>query len=433
MNLSALSIVVLALVCLAGVAGQWLEQGAGWWRYLLAVWLLGLLYEWVRMRQIRFTVELTGDRRLHLGREEVLTCDFHNPQPRAQDLQFVPRLPGGVELAGEAADNIRRLRLAGGQSRAVQFLVCATELGEFPWPRIPARTAGALGLAWWPLPLEIEQTLEVVPDLAGAAEGLAGNTRTGTQTAHIGSGVELHHVRDYVPGDPRQAVDWKASAKLGKLITRVRSEEQNLQIMLVVDAGRTARTRIDGLSQLGHYVNLCSRFAQRAVAQGDQVGLVVAAAQPLRVVAPAAGVLGARQVRIAVSSVPAEQVETDMLSAALQVDRLVAHRSLIILLTDLYGQSLSGNFGRSLRLWGRRHLPVVVSLLSAELALLGEQPAQLERDAYLQLAADEYQRTVNNVAGGARRMGAHPVVTPAAELEQRVYRLYQQLKQSHRI
>ena len=55
---------------------------------------------------------------------------------------------------------------------------------------------------------------------------------------------------------------------------------------LLIDAGRTSRTEVDGLQQLGHYANLAARFAEYCVAHDDQVGLIAFADRPLATLKP---------------------------------------------------------------------------------------------------------------------------------------------------
>jgi len=67
----------------------------------------------------------------------------------------------------------------------------------------------------------------------------------------VGAGSELHQLRAYVPGDPLARIDWKASARSRELITREFSEDQHLDVMLALDAGRFSRVRAGALDQRG--------------------------------------------------------------------------------------------------------------------------------------------------------------------------------------
>ena len=126
-------------------------------------------------------------------------------------------------------------------------------------------------------------------------------------------------------------------------------------------------------------------------------------------------------------------VETDLLGAALKVQELVRHRCLVVLLTDLYGQSLEGDFGRSLRLWGLRHLPMVVGLVGDGVREMTTAVAVNETDPYMALAGQEYRRALSANALAAQRLGARAIITRPAELQSRVMQEYRALRQYHRV
>ena len=69
-----------------------------------------------------------------------------------------------------------------------------------------------------------EQFYEVLPLLSGEMS-----------TYFRGRGVELHSLRDYVPSDSARTVDWKVTAKSGRLMVREFAREDERRVMLVLD------------------------------------------------------------------------------------------------------------------------------------------------------------------------------------------------------
>jgi len=65
---------------------------------------------------------------------------------------------------------------------------------------------------------------EILPGLQGAMESLA-----------KGPGQDLYALRDYVPTDSARHVHWKASARLGSLMVREFTREDETRILLVLD------------------------------------------------------------------------------------------------------------------------------------------------------------------------------------------------------
>ena len=429
MALTPLAIAFAALVALAGIAHQWTVDTLPWWQLGAATLILGLLWEWWRVRRYRLSAS-TSAKPLRLGRRETLTIAFVNEEPGALRIEFTPHLPAEIN-ASTAARSVRVPECA---EHSVTVEAQAVALGKLPWRTLPVRVRGPLGLAWWRKPQALDAELLVLPDaLSGTT--LLGNAPTGVgrRAAPGGGGQELDRLRGYLPGDARHTVDWKATAKTSMLTTRVMREDQHLAVMLVVDAGRTSRTRIDGMSQLGHFVNVTARFAQYAVANDDQVGLVVVADEPTAVLAPARGATAVARLHAALAETTSKPQETDLVAAALAVKRVVRHRSLVVLLTDLYGQSASGRLMQSIRLWRPKHLPMVAGLIAEDVDRLASARAEHWLDPYVALAATDYRRGLEAAASGLRRLGAYPLITRAATLEARLLTQYQLLRQQRRV
>ncbi len=91
----------------------------------------------------------------------------------------------------------------------------------------------------------------------------------------VGAGSELHQLREYVQGDPISRIDWKATARTGKFVTREFTEDQHLDVLVVIDAGRLSRVRAGKLDRFGLYSNIAARLAEVVTPNDDRVGLVV--------------------------------------------------------------------------------------------------------------------------------------------------------------
>ena len=59
----------------------------------------------------------------------------------------------------------------------------------------------------------------------------------------FGGGREFESLRDYRVGDERRDVCWTASARRGRLVTKVYQPERSQTVWLLVDAGRLLRAR----------------------------------------------------------------------------------------------------------------------------------------------------------------------------------------------
>jgi len=450
-NLTPLGIVALVAAALLGVVGTWSDALGSfpWWRLAVASLVVGLALEFVTVRGLRVDARWREAARLFLGRAETLELELRGETRRKLSLRALPVLPHGLVLADASAhdrtsldDGIGgphvhepiELRLPPEGSARAPIVVRPLRLGVHAWPTLPVRVLGPLGLAWWSRRLDPRTTSRVLPDTLGRRSVETGTAEAGgAPRPRVGSGREFDQLREYRPGDPRNAIDWKASARVSKLMTRVYSEDQHLEIMLLLDAGRTSRTEIDGMSQLGHYVNLAARFAEYCASGDDRVGLVVFADRPIRVLPPSAGLPGVVRMRGMLADLEALAVDSDPIEAALCTARIVRHRCLAIVLTDLYEPSSIARLAAAAALLAEKHLPIVVGLLGSDIAALKGVEARTWLDPYRAIAADEIDRQLRAHAARLAGLGALTLTARPAEVDRNVLELYRRLRARHRI
>lgn len=99
-----------------------------------------------------------------------------------------------------------------------------------------------------------------------------------------GIGVELEHIREYMPGDDFRKIAWKASAKnpLRKIMVRETTSEVRLELFLVIDGGIESslgypRRLID------YYIEATGSLILAALDRGDVIGLYIAGTPSLLV------------------------------------------------------------------------------------------------------------------------------------------------------
>jgi uncharacterized protein (DUF58 family) len=150
-----------------------------------------------------------------------------------------------------------------------------------------------------------------------------------------GYGREFESLRDYREGDEWRDICWTATARRGKLITKVHQIERSQVLWLVIDAGRLLRARVNGLTKLDYTVNAALSLAQVAFYSGDRVALLAYGRKPQQRVGAGRGVPHLRVLLEGLAQVRAESFEADHILAAEMLLSLQSRRSLIVWLTDL--------------------------------------------------------------------------------------------------
>ena len=90
---------------------------------------------------------------------------------------------------------------------------------------------------------------------------------------------EFERLREYRRDDEYRNIDWKATARRGRLIVREYQQERNQTVVCLLDCGRLMTAESDGLAQLDHALNAVLMLAHVAARAGDQLGLMAFDAQ----------------------------------------------------------------------------------------------------------------------------------------------------------
>jgi uncharacterized protein (DUF58 family) len=426
---NAFLLVVLTAAVAIGSDWSGNPSFAGLWCLPAALLLLGLAYESWAVAKCRLTIQLQAPAQLMLGRPAQLRFIVSHALNRKVTLEAVPAAPEDFEMAG----GVERLTASAGGCASLERKVIACRLGECDWPDLRARIAGPLGLAWWPRRAICRRRIRVVPDLFRSAAQVKGAEASGFQSGlDIGAGAEVLRLREYRAGDPPRVVDWKATARAGRLISRDFSQDSGLQIVIAIDAGRGSSVQAGNLDRFGHYVNVAARLAQFAVAREDLVGLILYADRPLATLAPARGTAAMARIRRLLGSARLERVESNPLYAATRIRSLVRHRSLIVMLTDIDDASTQSQMIQAVKFLLPKHLPFIAALSSAEVESMARAPALQWLDPYRSLAAQEYCIGLERKVGALNALGAPALVAKPEQLEHAVFAAYAKFRRRRR-
>jgi len=425
------ALLLVLLIAIMAIVGDWSHDPglAGLWRIPAALLLMGLAYESWLVSRSGLAVDIEAPQTLFLGRSVSLRFVIEHTLGRSLRLEVAPSAPEHMEIE----NHIERLLVAPGERAAFTRRTVPGRLGDYPWPSMKTRMAGPLGLAWWPRELKCQLCLRVSPDLFRSGDEVKGVAQSGALVGtEMGAGAEVLRLREFRDGDPPRVIDWKATARAGRLISRDFAQDYGLQIVIMVDAGRSSGLRAGALDRFGHYVNVAARLAQFAAERDDLVGLVVYADRPLAALAPARGAGSVARLRALLSASRVEPTESNPLFAATRVRSLVRHRSLVVLLTDIDDASGESQLAQAVRFLLPTHLPFVAGLSSAAAQTMASAPARHWLDPYRSLAAQEYCIGLDRKVRALNALGAPALIARPDHLERAVFTAYANFRQRRR-
>jgi uncharacterized protein (DUF58 family) len=275
-----------------------------------------------------------------------------------------------------------KVSLASGSERSVRYSIQPQRRGDLPFGSVYVRLESHWRLAelWTIAPLA--QRVRVYPNLQDCRSQALYLTRSRMieqqrrLVQHRGLGREFESLREFQDGDEARDICWTATARRGKLVTRLYQAERSQAVWLVLDSGRLMRTRDGDISKLDHAVNAALSLAQLAMHSGDRVGLCAYGRKVRNRVLPGRGAQHLRLIIDQLSQVEEEASEADHLRTAALLMRLQTRRGLVVWFTDFPETSRTPDVVEAVSLLARRHLVLFAVIGQADLqAVSGQEPA----------------------------------------------------------
>jgi uncharacterized protein (DUF58 family) len=432
LNLRQNGFLLLVLMTLCAIAGQWAPQIADrhLWCLPAGLLLLGMSYELWLVRRAAPRLHWGIPARWILARSVPVVAGFSHRLARTIELEIAPAAPAMVSLE----HTIQTVAVPGGEGAQLRLNAVARRLGSGEFPAARARVAGAFGLAWWSRQLQDPRRFVVVPDMLTGPGRIAGAvTRGARQSAFMGSGSQVVQLREFRSGDSLRVIDWKATARRNRLISRDFSDDQHLDILVGIDAGRASGIWCGELDRLGHYANVTARFAQYAIAQDDRVGLVIFGDRPLAALPPGRGTAAVTRIRTVLGALQVQATDSNPIHAALRIRTLVRHRTLVILLTDIEDAASGSQLAAAVRLLQPRHLPFIAGLTSDAADRYAREPAGSWLDPYRALAGAEIRLRRERSILALHAQGVPALIARPEQLEGAIFNAYADFRRVRRV
>jgi len=416
-----------------------LAPAAFWWpaaplALLLAdlVWLSALVVDWAWVEPpSRLEVEREAPPAFSVGRRLGIRYRWRHPGRRS--LRIVVREALPVPLAS-GPPPARSLLLPAGAPLVEECDITPARRGKGTGGRMTIRTLGPLGLVWSQATIDRPWTVTVYPNLKGAAlRALPTQAQRRREAGlrnirRLGEGRVFESLREWVPGEDTRAIDWKATARRGKVMARQYEDERRQQVMIVIDAGRLLTAEIDGVPRLEAAVDAALRLAHSAVEHDDNIGLLVFSDEVQKFVPPGRGRRALRAVLDALATVEGRVVEPDYPSAFAYLAARNRKRALTVLFTDVIDRTASESLVAQMGTLRPRHLPLAVTLRDTGLERLSTARPATVGAAYERAAAEELLLARAEALADMRSSGVLVVDVPPAGAAEAVVARYEQLK-----
>lgn len=243
-----------------------------------------------------------------------------------------------------------------------------------------------------------------------------------------GEGLEFLQLRDYRSGDALRQIDWKATARRQKLISKEYQDERDQQVVLLIDSGRRMRGKDDTLSHFDHSLNALLLVSYIALRQGDSVS-VMSFGNTHRWVAAQKGIAAMKTILNEMYDLQAESCASDYVAVAEKLSALQRKRSLVVLVTNSRDEDVD-ELLMAAGLIQQRHVLLLANIREAVVdALEGNDIGTLD-DALTYAGLHQYLKHRQEVQQKIINRGVYSIDCVAEQLAVRLANSYLEIKRS---
>ncbi|RWQ28037.1 DUF58 domain-containing protein [Mesorhizobium sp.] len=406
---------------------------------LPSLWYLGLL--WICLLLAFLAVDAAAGR----GRKS-LAASLHAPPQVGVGGQFTvhvaARLSGRTPTLEARVGHDERLAPIGGtggplaatkDGGSLDLRFQALRRGIASFDRLWLRWRGPFGLVWNQVVLPMESKVAVLPDVRSARDqAITLLQRNALPDGHAqrqaGQGREFEALKDYQPGMGRRMIDWKRSARHGRLLAREFRIEENNNIVLAIDSGRLMCEPVDGLPKVDRAVAAALLSAFIALKGGDMVSLFSFDARPRVASGAVRGSASFAMIQKRAVEIDYSNEETNFTLALTTLAARLDRRSLVIIFTDFVDPISAELMLRTVGRLTERHLVLFMMIRDVELESLADMPPSSGEDIARAVVAGGLLRERQVVIGRLRLLGAHVIEADHQRLGPALVERYLQFK-----
>ncbi|HEX2617125.1 MAG TPA: DUF58 domain-containing protein, partial [Flavobacteriales bacterium] len=322
--------------------------------------------------------------------------------PVSVEVQSMYTLPMEVRLLDELPVQFQErgldlhARIAPGGSHTFHYMVRPVTRGVYTYGAINTLVRTPLGLAQRRYRQEQGRSIAVYPsyihlrkyELMALADrwSMAGVKKVRRSAQR----VEFERIRDYIPGDDKRTVNWKATARKSKLMVNQYQDEKAQQIISLIDMGRTMKMPFEGLSLLDRAINATLVLSDIAIKKDDKAGVVTYSDQVHGLLQPSRDKGQIKKVLELLYAQRTDHAETDFDTLFATVRRSLGQRSLLVVYTNFESVNAMRRQLPFLQRLSRAHLVAVVLFKNTELDDLLKLPDHNTMDVYVKTITSKF-------------------------------------------
>jgi uncharacterized protein (DUF58 family) len=431
----------ITIALLLAIAASFVSPNELWWVLAASGLAIVAAVDAIRLaRMVSPTATRSVPTSLALGLEHEVSVRLTHTNKTSLTVECHDHHPADFTITGLP----RTLRIDTDTWASFQYAARPTARGDHVFEPLEIRLHSPLGLWQQRRRVGSSSPVRVYPNFAAITKFalLATDNRLSQIGVLLrrrrGEGLDFHQLREYRRGDALRQIDWKASSRVSKLISREYQDERNQQVVFLLDCGRRMGAQDGALSHFDHMLNAALLLSYVSLRQGDAVGLLTMGHQttgsftPERFLAPRKSPATVNVILNRVFDLQPTLASSDYYAGALELMKRVNKRALIVVLSNLRDED-DDDLISALKLMRSRHLVLFASLREQILGGTLNRPVERFDQALTHLATAEYLRQRERAFAKIAQAGAIMLDVEPDRLAVQLVNRYLEVKRSGRL
>ncbi|BFM51141.1 DUF58 domain-containing protein [Marinomonas sp. THO17] len=371
------------------------EALADLWWLAAAMVVFACIWDFWRLPK-RFELEIERElpHNMALGVRSQIDITLINKHDFPLKMELTDYYPDCVDAVNLPVE----LAIEGNSKKVLSYHVLPAVRGEAAFGQTWVMIFSQLGLWQKTQKLGIPTSTKIYPNFApifqSAGIGLEHQiAQMGVHMQHRrGEGSDFHQLREFREGDSLRQIDWNATSRYRKPISREYQDEQDQEVIFLLDSGRSMRSKEEGrISHFDHALNALILTSYIALRQGDAVGIMSFGSEK-RYIAPMKSPTRINHILNQLYDLQSDLTTSDYLSAAQHFLSYRNKRALVILITNVREED-TDDLVTATRLLSNKHKVMVASLRDMYFDNLLSKPVNSFNDALSYCGTlDSFQR-----------------------------------------
>lgn len=244
----------------------------------------------------------------------------------------------------------------------------------------------------------------------------------------IGENDEFEQIRNYVVGDNRKSINWRATSRKGELMVNQYENSKSQLVYCIIDKGRPMRMPFDDLTLLDYSINTALVTANIILRKYDKIGLITFSNKVGSIINADSQKGQIQKITKALYDQRTDFQESDFRLLYQTIRNRIKRRSVLLLFTNFEHQADMRRQLSYLKSLNKNHLLVVIFFTNAEIEAAANAKVGNVEELYFRTFAQENIVDKERMVSELRRNGIQVILSQPQNLSINTINKYLEIK-----